>query len=213
MCFLEIEFPIPTNGNHSSIYIFTVPHLRSITFSWFKRKRKISRIFDRVARSFVFVPREGGEKRERETLEDGWPATIFLTRGERFDRRMAEGGSFSIPAPGVFARLRYLSSLFHPVLAPFVLPFVTFHIFRPLSRASPLFAKRRSAPPVFPAKLIGAVFLRHENATRKGDQPLKIPESVPACRWLTAYPTSQPLNRPTIPGDVGRWCWRILDNL
>lgn len=90
------------------------------------------------------------EKKERETLEDGWPATIFLTRGERFDRRMAEGGSFSIPAPGVFARLRYLSSLFHPVLAPFVLPFVTFHIFRPLSRASPLFAKRRSAPPRLP---------------------------------------------------------------
>lgn len=31
-----------------------------------KEKRKISRIFDRVARSFVFVPREGGEKRERD---------------------------------------------------------------------------------------------------------------------------------------------------
>lgn len=115
-----------------------------------KRKRKYREysIESREASSSSRAREEEREKeRERETLEDGWPATIFLTRGERFDRRMAEGGSFSIPAPGVFARLRYLSSLFHPVLAPFVTPFCNFPHLPPIVSGLAAFCKTSLGPP------------------------------------------------------------------
>lgn len=113
-----VKFPIPMNASFVNLYFHRAPH-----------------------RVKYRGEEEEEEKEEERDVEDGWPATIFLTRGERFDQRLAEGILFHPPAPGVFCRLRYLSSLFLTLCPPFCnfphLPFIVSRRF---------FAKRRSTP-------------------------------------------------------------------
>lgn len=157
---LLVKFPISNEWRFVNLHFHRLRSVASLN-----SKERISKIYS-IEKSFVFVQlvnssrvkyrRRKKKKKERER-ENGRSATIFLTRGERFDQRMAEGVLFHPPLLPVF--FAPLSLLFVPrhVLAPFAtLPFATFHIFRPLSLAA-FFAKRRS--PFSRAKLIDAVFL------------------------------------------------------
>lgn len=111
---------------------------------------------------------------------------------------------------------RPLSALCSPPfsrpLSVLVLPFVTFRDPRLIVFSRGVAEETRSffRESVAAAKLIDAAFLPPPppgRRTPRGDQPLKIPESVPPYSWLTAYLPWTILHR----GRRGRW--RILDNL
>lgn len=109
-----LKFPIPMNASFVNLYFHRVKYRGE---------------------------EEEEEKEEERDVEDGWPATIFLTRGERFDQRLAEGILFHPPAPGVFCPAP-LSLLFvpHPLSSLLQLSTSSVHCL------SPLFCKTSLGP-------------------------------------------------------------------
>ena len=145
---LLVKFPISNEWRFVNLHFHRLRSVASLN-----SKERISKIYS-IEKSFVFVQlvnssrvkyrRRKKKKKERER-ENGRSATIFLTRGERFDQRMAEGVLFHPPCSRCFL-LRYLSSLslamFSHPLQPSLLQLSTSSV----HCLSPLFSQNVALP-------------------------------------------------------------------